>query len=656
MKLRQVHLDFHTSEAIDGIGKQFDKKQFQEALKAGHVNSITLFSKCHHGWAYHPSKANTMHPHLDFDLLGEQIAAAHEIGVKTPVYLSAGLDEKLAADHHEWLRRNADETTTWATNFLMPGYHEFCMNSPYLDILLAQIAEVVETYDCDGIFLDIVGPRMCYCQNCLATLRAEGKDPADTEAVRELGMRVYLNYTDRVEQTIHAIKPDMPIFHNSGHLTKGVRRIAYANTHLELESLPTGGWGYDHFPLSARYAAGLGMEFLGMTGKFHESWGEFGGFKHPNALRYETALSLANGAGCSIGDQLHPSGKMDPATYALIGAAYSEVEQKEPWCKDATYLADIGILSQEAVSTEQGDGQIGTRYYSGDVGAVRAFSEAKLLFDVLDTESDFTKYKVLVLPDTIRLDETLECKIRAYLQAGGKLFATGTSGLKQDQDSFALDFGVDYQGPCAYQPTYLHPDFQTDYLKDTDYVVYAAAQDVAVTSGSVIAKRVNPYFNRTAEHFCSHRHAPADIRTAFPGVVCKGNTIYAAWNLFEDYATHASLVGREVIAYCIKQLLGDAITLRTNLPAQGIATVMHQPGRYINHLLYASPIKRGEDIEVIEDILPVYNVQVSVKLPEQVNRVYLAPQMTEIPFTCENGRINYTVEKLECHQMVVLDV
>ena len=31
------------------------------------------------------------------------------------------------------------------------------------------------------------------------------------------------------------------------------------NTHLELESLPTGGWGYDHFPLSARYAQTLGM-------------------------------------------------------------------------------------------------------------------------------------------------------------------------------------------------------------------------------------------------------------------------------------------------------------------------------------------------------------------------------------------------------------
>ena len=45
MNLRQVHLDFHTSENIENIGCDFDKKQFQEALIKGHIDSITLFSK-----------------------------------------------------------------------------------------------------------------------------------------------------------------------------------------------------------------------------------------------------------------------------------------------------------------------------------------------------------------------------------------------------------------------------------------------------------------------------------------------------------------------------------------------------------------------------------------------------------------------------------
>ena len=90
MRYRQIHLDFHTSEKIPGIGSAFSKEQFQKCLKLGHVDSVTVFSKCHHGWAYHPSTANEMHPHLNFDLLGAQLEACREIGVNAPVLPTDG--------------------------------------------------------------------------------------------------------------------------------------------------------------------------------------------------------------------------------------------------------------------------------------------------------------------------------------------------------------------------------------------------------------------------------------------------------------------------------------------------------------------------------------------------------------------------------------
>ena len=335
MNYRQVHLDFHTSELIEGIGREFSKEQFQEMLRVGHVNSITVFSKCHHGWAYHPSVANEMHPHLEFDSLKAQIDAAHEIGIKTPVYLSAGVDEKTAVKHPEWLAVQKVNGQIQAPTFTHPGFHELCMNSPYLDYFLAQIEEVVCNYDADGIFLDIACVRPCYCHNCVKTLLQEGKDPSNEADIMELAERVYVNYADRVRETIDKFKPGLPVFHNGGHIVRGRRELSYKDSHLELESLPTGGWGYDHFPISACYAQILDMDYLGMTGKFHSTWGEFGGYKHKNALRYEVALNAAFGAKCSIGDQLHPNGKMDVATYRLIGTAYEELEQKEAWLEGA---------------------------------------------------------------------------------------------------------------------------------------------------------------------------------------------------------------------------------------------------------------------------------------------------------------------------------
>ena len=87
LRFRQVHLDFHTSPAIDNIGKSFDKKQWQEALKIGHINSITCFAKCHHGWSYYDTRVGKRHPHLQFNLLRAQYDAAKEIDVNVPLYL-----------------------------------------------------------------------------------------------------------------------------------------------------------------------------------------------------------------------------------------------------------------------------------------------------------------------------------------------------------------------------------------------------------------------------------------------------------------------------------------------------------------------------------------------------------------------------------------
>ena len=96
LRFRQIHLDFHTSPAIPGIGKAFDKKLWQERLQTAHADSITCFSCCHHGWSYHPTQVGAIHPGLDFDLLRTQIDACHEIGVKVPVYISAGLNNRVA--------------------------------------------------------------------------------------------------------------------------------------------------------------------------------------------------------------------------------------------------------------------------------------------------------------------------------------------------------------------------------------------------------------------------------------------------------------------------------------------------------------------------------------------------------------------------------
>ena len=100
--MKCVHLDFHTGPDIEGIGEYFNKEEFANTLKESKVDLITVFAKCHHGLSYYPTKVGTMHPHLKFDLLKEQIDACHSVGVKAPVYITMGWSKKDADDHPEW--------------------------------------------------------------------------------------------------------------------------------------------------------------------------------------------------------------------------------------------------------------------------------------------------------------------------------------------------------------------------------------------------------------------------------------------------------------------------------------------------------------------------------------------------------------------------
>ncbi len=656
---RQVHLDFHTTEAIDGIGSRFDKKQFQSCLIKGHVNSITVFAKCHHGWAYFPSETNEMHPGLHgFDLLSAQLEACAEIGVQAPIYISAGFDQKYAVEHPEQLRifprtmvRPEVAVNSEGYKYFtdMPGFRQICFNTPYLDVLAEQVKEVVKKFNPVGIFLDIVGSRLCFCENCRRDVIAKGLDPEVEENYWVVGDEVYKKYYETINAAARSVNPDVRIFHNAGHIACGKRAHAFANTHLELESLPTGGWGYDHFPKSAKYVKHLGMDYLGMTGKFHGTWGEFGGFKHPNALKYEVALSLANGAKCSIGDQMHPYGFLDDATYELIGKAYAEAEKVEKYCYDIDVVADIGILEKESFMRVYSAGT------TSDTGANRMMLEGKYLYENLDPDCDFSKYKLLILPDSIPVTGTLKEKLLEYVRGGGKVLCSGSSGVDENGE-FIFDLGVKYMGKSNINPSYYHPEYEALGLTSSNYVMYSDKHNISFVSGKVLGYVRDSFFNREPDHFCSHKHTPFKTENAAPGIVVGKDGGYIAWEIFSEYAEVGSFVLKEAVMKTIDEILKDSKTLRTNLPSGAVVTFNDQKNnsRFVLHALYSAPVVRGKSTQIIEDLMPVYNSEFEIKTDKKIKYVKLVPQNRYILFKQKDGKVNFKIKEFTCNQIVVL--
>lgn len=667
LRYRQIHLDFHTSEHIPGIGELFDPEEFVAAFKAAHVDSVTIFAKCHHGWSYYPTKIGEPHPHLVRpDLMGDMVKALSAADIECPIYISVQWDERNARLHPEWRVRSASDNR-FDPDQLTAGWHTLCLNhKAYRDELLEQAREVARNYDTQGLFFDIVLTPDCVCAECLASMEEQGLDPENP--ADRLKKDEWVNERFRSEMTA-ALRPEFPdlrIFYNCGHIHKqGPERFA-PYSHLELESLPTGGWGYDHFPASARYAATLGFDFLGQTGKFHTSWGEFGGFKHPNALEYECAQMVALGAKCLVGDQLHPSGAINKDTYASIAPAYARIEKLEPFLEGARQVSDIAILSAEHFNPE------GDRNHPADDGAAQVLQELKLPFDVIDSSARLEDYRLLILPDVIGLDAAMAERVSAFVKGGGKVILSGRSGLDAEGHPLAaLDLGIAAKGEMvAFEPSYMRAEpGQLPSLVAAPFVMYGAARHIEARGATVLAEVIAPYFNRSYRHFSSHRHTPDDPHAAplGPAVTEHNGMAYIAYPIFEMYHN----LGQPLYKYMVRDLIARLMpnpAIETDLTSAGRATLTRQDerGRHVLHLLFATPQVRGKAVpndgggtrimEMIENVQPIGPVTARVRLPQMPAKVYDAVSGEAVDWRdAGNGYAEVTLPRLHIHSAIVFE-
>jgi len=659
LRYRQIHLDFHTGEHVPDVGRDFDPDEFAGTLERAHVNSITCFARGHHGYVYYPSKRfpERIHPNLKrSDLLGGQIQACHKRGIRAPVYITVQWDEYTANEHPEWLMLEADGRVKGTPPFEAGFYRFLCLNSPYLDFLKEQTREVLEMYPVDGIFFDIVQAQDDSSQWTRSGMEREGLDPADREARIRYGLKVLHDFKRDMTAFVRQCNRDCTIFYNAGHVGPKHRPVLDAYTHLELESLPSGGWGYLHFPLTARYARTLGVDVLGMTGKFHTSWGDFHSFKNRAALEFECFTMLALNARCSVGDQLHPFGKLCPVTYDLIGSVYESVEAKEPWCRGAQAVPDVGLLTPE----EFAPGGSAWNMPPAAFGAVRMLQELRCQFDVMDSQADFARYRLLVLPDEIPVSETLAAKLTAFVDGGGALIASHRSGLDPEGKAFNLAcLGVERVGDAPFSPDFIVPrETFAGGLPRTEMVMYGKGLEVRPLRGSeVVADVKAPFFNRDYRHWCSHQHTPSSGRTAYPGAVGNGQTVYFAHPVFAQYQANAPRWCKQLVKNALDRLLPDPV-LRVDGPSTLLATLNEQEAenRRIVHLLHYIPERRGTAFDVCEDVIPLRDVTVSVQAPRPVKRVVCVPQGRELERRVAEGRVAFTVPEVNGHCMIAVEM
>ena len=636
-----IHLDFHTSPLIEGIGENFNKEEFTATVKAAKVDLMTVFAKCHHGYHYYPTKVGKMHPGLKFNLLKEEIDAIHAAGAKAPIYITVGWSKKDADEHPEWRHINFHTGKPIITTAVPKSpddpldhchWETLCPVGDYKKVIADVTREVCESFDVsDGVFYDICFfADACACDSCKAGMKEMGLDPESYEDAKKYYVKKRIEFMKEMTALVQSYSKDAPVFYNGGANMNRTEYHPY-QTHYELEDLPTAWGGYDLMPLRAKWFEKYGKHFLGMTGKFHHAWGEFGGFKNKEALRYECADMMSVGASISVGDHLHPEGKLDESTYRIIAHAFDYVNSIKDYCYHDGMKAytDIGMwVSHHADS---------------DIGLSKILQIMHLEYDVITSGESLKKYKCIILPDRVNLSDEDKARILKFANDGGKVIAS--------YESVFDELGVKKIAPSTCDLDFIKCDIG-DYT--TPFLSYSAAYKTE-SDGEVIAEVYEPYFNRTINHFCGHKNTPNKPTAAdYPALVKTGNLIYFAHPVFEAYNKSGNYVLENYIIKGI-DMAYDRAVLTENLPSCArIRLRESEKDAFIAlHLLYSVPVNRGIAC-LLSDFPTLHDVKITLKTDKNVTEIKTAPDDKQIGFEKKGDSVSFALEPFSLHKLVII--
>jgi hypothetical protein len=262
------------------------------------------------------------------------------------------------------------------------------------------------------------------------------------------------------------------------------------------------------------------------------------------------------------------------------------------------------------------------------------------------------------------MDAALAARFRAYLAGGGCAVLSHVSGMALDRDAFVFDTTMVPRGESPWTNDFiLAGPAVADGLVRSPFVTYRKAMMIDPGKAEILAAAWKPYFNRDYNHFCSHQHTPYEGDAGYPAVVREGAVIYFAHPIFSLYRSVGQPLYKQLVMNALKQLLPDGLPVTSNLPSTARLNLMRQGDRLVLHVLHAVPVKRGtspynpnSSIEVIEDRMPLHDVDLSLRVGGKVRRVFDPVAGCDVPFRQAKGRVSLHLDRVDLHEMRVLEV
>lgn len=632
-----LHFDHHLNSNSSHVGAALTEGMVDSLLLFGRPDYIQVDCKGHPGISSYPTLVGKQALSFDKDPLAliRKITDKHQISLY--VHYSGVWDGNYALHHPDQARLQSDGTPDPEKTSFWGNYSD--------QLLIPQLKELALKYKIDGAWIDgeawAVQPD--YHPAALAEFKKTTaidsipRNPGDKyyKQFLEFNRKAFLRYITHYTQAVHQAAPNFQLCSNwafSGMMPEPIPEDIgldfYSGDNEANNCVNQANW-------HARTLAGQGIPFDLMAWSFTMNYStRMRAPKTSLQLCQELAPVISLGGGVQTYFNQKEDLSFKRKDFRIIKELADFILPRRDFCKGIKIIPQIALLYSTAGWKET----VNNIYQSSKVekmqGILNSLLDGQHAVEILMTHQllkRINEFPVVVIPEWRVMEPEMEKAVRKYVLEGGKLLVIGATATARFDDLL----GVKELKAASSGKSYLNVSDRFLEL-DTD------TRSVDPLPGTRVLNKLYPLDDLSEVPGA----VSATIRNCGKGEIAG---IYAS--LGESYLDNTSPVIRDLLSNIVHLLLPEPF-----VKAEGSHQVNVVPTRkdkkLLIQLINTSGNHANDNVKGFDEIIPLYNLKISVSTKIKPSYVLLQPGAMVLKFNYFKGRTEIIIPKLPIHQIV----
>jgi hypothetical protein len=702
-------------EWYPGSIERFDPRALAKSLQSAGVGVMYMwqgFTHDHFGVHYYPTSLGRQHRNLKGrDHVEETISAMHGANIKVVGYYSHP-DLEAWNSNPDWRQRDAGGLEI-SRGPMTRNFGILCPNSPYRELAVSRIVELVERYPFDGFYLPDslhfnADPLGCFCEYCRRKYRDQtGRNMPAYSGAYAPEWSEFISWRYRcigeifreLKEILKRLRPSLALTHiafdlrevdawrRGDHYEKTIENDDFVCT-VAAWTTSRDGQGARRNPSLIWKTGMLAKHLKGIGGKpVHVHFGRFTYEREyqtttVHELRVAAGSVLLHGGTPSVADNLFPDGQIEQIAQEQIAVVSRETRAYSDLVSDAVETPVAALYyskqSHDFIDTAN-PGE--SRYLRAYEGAYKALAESHVPFKILGsrrlTPNALEGVRFVVLPEAIALSDYEIGVFDEFVRTGGGLICTGRTSLLNESGNSRGDFGLGQPLGIVFESTL---NYRTSYLRLESNPISMGIDDreqvlirdtvakVSVRAGATVAANV---VYPISEYSPPHRSCtfssdmPPGRLSPFPAIVTNeygnGRTVYFSGEVARTFGEFGYPNLLRLLANSFRWVSGGELPIDVEAPANVEVNWCRQGKRQFIHLLNYSidgtnriAYDKGGTFGL--GPLPVGPIRIKLRRwVKKINAVRLASGSRGLKWELDGKSLTVSVDRLDIYDVVIID-